>query len=559
MARKNQYEIGVGLDTGSFEKGISNGLVDPLEEAADAFDDLEKAANSADLDKELTKAQKATDKLDDELDDTRDALKKLGHAARDAGDDTKRSMKGAEDGVKEVGEEAGSTAKEAAASFDGSAESILGAFQEVAANAFAGFGPAGAVAGLAIAAGIGIATQEFEKAQEAAEELRMKAVEIAEASSDAGVSTEEWVRGTERVIDRIRELEELKSTDWRWFWEDDPTQLQKWGDALRRLGRSTTEIDDVLTSSTDTVEEYRDGIQEAQNAILKEIDALSAKGFAVTDADRARATALENELAGTQEVLESVNNELSIRQQAEDAKKRMSDAGVENALAQAAAEEEKASRIAAAEQSVQDSVTSAYDSMRSAATDFATTEDGALDINRWLTYTQEHAGAVATYQANLASMKLTPEQWSNLMEMPEQTRTQWVSQFVALPEDARAPYSAALNDLGSDGGNQAAVGFEDSFNPSADVEIEVDDRAALSDIRAVTKPRTVDVKVKTTGKADARDDIDKVAKDRTATIRLNVDTSAAQRAIDSFIWANQNRTITIYGRYIAPRIGKGYM
>ena len=132
MARK--YEIGIGADTDGFEKSIKNGLVDPLDEAADALDDLDRAAKSTDLDREIEKGQKATDKLTDELDDARAKLKRLGFAAKDAGDDTRRGMDRAEEGVEELGNEAQSTAKEAAASFDGSAESIIDAFQEVAAK-----------------------------------------------------------------------------------------------------------------------------------------------------------------------------------------------------------------------------------------------------------------------------------------------------------------------------------------------------------------------------------------------------------------------------------------
>ena len=186
MARKNQYEIGVGIDTGGVDKSIANGLVDPLEEAADAFDSLEKAANGADLDKELGKAQKATDKLEDELDDARAALKQLGHAARDAGDDGKRGMALAEEGVQDFKQEAQQSAKETAASFSGSFDDIGGMAQEVAANAFGGFGPAGVAAGLAAAAGLGLVFAEMEAQKEQAEQLRERLSGLYQGALESG-------------------------------------------------------------------------------------------------------------------------------------------------------------------------------------------------------------------------------------------------------------------------------------------------------------------------------------------------------------------------------------
>lgn len=134
MARKNQYEIGVGMDTGPFEKSVSNGLVDPLEKAADAFEGLEDAAKSADLDKELDKAADRTNVLSKELDDARDGLKRLGYAARDAGDDAKRGMDGASEGAATLKDEAKQSARETAASFRDVTD-VLDLVQEVAANA----------------------------------------------------------------------------------------------------------------------------------------------------------------------------------------------------------------------------------------------------------------------------------------------------------------------------------------------------------------------------------------------------------------------------------------
>ncbi len=92
----------------------------------------------------------------------------------------------AAEGFEELKDEGQGTAREVAASFDGSMESIAGGFQEVAANAFAGFGPAGVVAGLAAAAGIGLVTAELTKQQEEAEETKQALLDMYKEAIDEG-------------------------------------------------------------------------------------------------------------------------------------------------------------------------------------------------------------------------------------------------------------------------------------------------------------------------------------------------------------------------------------
>jgi len=152
-----------------------------LEKVSDALDDMTR-----DTKRGADQAERAVDDLADTFDEARRAAKQVGDAGEDAGDGVRKGMKRAEEGVDEFRDEANSTAREAAASFDGSAESIADMFQEVAANAFAGFGPAGAVAGLAAAAGIGLAVAGFDAMNEAEQKSRERAAEWADAYVEAG-------------------------------------------------------------------------------------------------------------------------------------------------------------------------------------------------------------------------------------------------------------------------------------------------------------------------------------------------------------------------------------
>lgn len=181
-------DLAIAADTRSAMSAINRGLLEPLEDVSEILeqvgDDSKDAGN--DLERGMREAQRRTEDAKDEIRQLRDDLKRAGRQGRDTGDDIRDGFRRAEDGAEEFRDEANSTAREAAASFDGSAESIADAFQEIAANAFAGFGPAGAIAGLAAAAGIGLAAAGFEDLQESEEESKKRVGEWAQAYIEAG-------------------------------------------------------------------------------------------------------------------------------------------------------------------------------------------------------------------------------------------------------------------------------------------------------------------------------------------------------------------------------------
>lgn len=151
--------IDIAANTRAAQRDVKD-LSKTLDDTADALDDIARDG------------EKAGDKVERSFRDMVRAAGRADDAVAKVGDSSKRAFDKASDGAQEFKDEANSTAREAAASFDGSAESIADMFQEVAANAFAGFGPAGAVAGLAAAAGIGLAVAAFGDVQKAQEELQ---------------------------------------------------------------------------------------------------------------------------------------------------------------------------------------------------------------------------------------------------------------------------------------------------------------------------------------------------------------------------------------------------
>lgn len=501
---------------------------------------IDIALNTNDVAKGAKDAEKALDKLEDTVGDVgkggakdaerledalRDVQKQSGRT-EDAIDDIRGSGARAFDGVKKNAEEFKDEAiqnfSEVTSSFDGSMDSLLDLAQGTLGGLASGIaGPLGLAFGVA-AAGIGALTAGLIESEEKTRELKERAREFAIEAMNTGESTEQWLTNTEQVVARIQELEQMTGLEWRWFWDEDPTHLKRWVDALHDMGRSGSEVSQVLKMSTDDMKDHRDAIKRSRDAIQDQVLALARS----KDASKEKLDALHEEFAGHETLLTLLEEEITVRDEAAASAERQGQAGVDANLADAAAAEERSERVQSAQQAVESSVTSAYDNMRSAANDYATNEEGALDINRWLEYMNEHAAAVATYQENLQAMQLTPEQWQNLMEMPEQSRMQWVSQFAALPEDARAPFSKALNDVGASAGDDATVAFEDAFTPEANVVIETDTVQAEREVTAFTSKR------------------------RTAKIRFEADMTAADRTVANWRRNQATRPIYVQGRFL---------
>lgn len=186
--------IDVGLETRQVAKGAKD--------AEKALKDLDDAVGDTARD-----GGRDLDKIEDELKDVQQQSKRTG---RDIGRDMDDGFDRAKKGADEFRDEANSTAREAAASFDGSAESVADAFQEVSANALAGFGPAGAAAGLALAAGIGLGAAGFEALEEERAQLEERARDLASAYIEAGTTVLSALVTAERTADVLTDEEQSK-------------------------------------------------------------------------------------------------------------------------------------------------------------------------------------------------------------------------------------------------------------------------------------------------------------------------------------------------------------
>lgn len=260
-----------GKDLGDkLEAGLS-GVEDELDRAGRSAKDL-----GDDLERGLKDGGKAAESLEDDI---RSAMRKAADAADDAGkkigNETKRGFDKASDGADEFKDEANSTAREAAASFDGSADSIMDAFQEVAANAFAGFGPAGALAGLAIAAGLGLAMKAINDLAEENDEAAQSVVDLANQYVEAGgeISGVDLASNIRDFYNELREDNPI--TPWK---NEAVTNFEYFSDKLKDTGVDVTKVMNGMSGDMDQNAEASQILESK----ISELDKVIADGTITT-------------------------------------------------------------------------------------------------------------------------------------------------------------------------------------------------------------------------------------------------------------------------------------
>jgi hypothetical protein len=255
--------IPITADEKDFTRGVRTGMIEPLEDVEDVLKDVGRAGGKTgdELEDSMKGAQKATEKNEKANQELVDALRKSSKAGRSAGDDIKDGMKHAEEGTEEFKDEANSTAKEVAASFDGSAESIAGGFQELAANAFQGFGPAGAAAGIAAAVGLGLITTELQKQQEESDALKES---FSSLYADAAEDGRTWLSSEQLLAEQHRLIWEDNGKTLEGIKEDAITAGVSWQTMLKARAGDEGALAQVIEAGTAKYEDRRKVIEEVQ-------------------------------------------------------------------------------------------------------------------------------------------------------------------------------------------------------------------------------------------------------------------------------------------------------
>lgn len=312
---------------------------------------------------------------------------KMGDSAKRAGRDVDDGMDKAKAGVDDFKQESQQTARESAASFSGSFEDAADAVQETLANALSGFGPLGAAAGIAAAAGLGTLLSKINEAKEKVKELR-----------DA--FTGGLIEGKGRLdLDFINErLQDVASSDaFKGLREDavragipvadlmlalagDPAAMERTARALEKIPEVTNQTKGAMPGLVDAANSLRSELGYTTQGLTDAKDAADAYASATVDVEGSIAN-----FANTQKL---------VAEQSARTAEQVS--GVESALSRVGSEagsvadvmQEKAAAMAAASKDPKDSWTDFADEVKLSAGDIVKVLD-------------EQTKAIIDYQSNL--------------------------------------------------------------------------------------------------------------------------------------------------------------
>lgn len=441
-------KISSDLDAKPFLRGAGD--------MTEALEDVSKELKDTSKDGEIS-----VDKLADSFDELAKQAKEAGNKT---GDSMRKGFKEAETGAQNFKEEANSTAKEAAASFDGSAESIVDAFQEVAANAFEGFGAAGAIAGLALAAGIGIATAEFQKTEEAAKAAKERIGQLGLAFIESGADVAQVEAFQEALKGIVTNADDASAKI------DD---LRKFADKYAQTGVKVEELAMAYAGNADAIESVNEKLQLAIE--LEKENQAQATNAAAVNASKSRQEAYEQEIAKIQGIQEETQAAQAIE---------------EAYLASGGAEAQaKADAIGL--------INDAYDEVVGSVTDFINAESGVLDVEAYLAAIDAREKALDEYQTALAKSGLSTEQKDALNAMGVDAASAWLKGYESATPEQQRKLKKSLTEASKENSGVARTEIEKAFEKpvNAKVKVDADTSMAQRDLDNLIKARTAIIKV----------------------------------------------------------------
>ena len=439
---------GINVDADIQAKGFVSGIDDMV----GALEDLQESV--VDVQKD---GDKSLEKLESSFAD-------VAKASRDAGDDVKKSFGGgtraavleAEDGLKDFKDESMSTAKESAASFDGSAESIVDSFQEIAANAFVGFGAAGAIAGLAAAAGIGLASAALIQAEEDSKEATARVQNFGNAIIDTGFST----ASLEKINENLLLI--LGNAD------DAPKKFKDIEDAAKKTGLKASTLALAYAGNEDAINSMVDAATAAYKPMAEQAKAM---GVAVSEEGEAYADIVTE--------LKKVQEETEMARKIE-----------EEYLASGGAEIE-------AKKAAIESINTAYDDAVGSILDFKDSESGVLDVQAYIDAMLARETALTNYQTSLANSSFTTEQKDALNEMGLEAASAWMAGYESATPEQKKQMEKFLTESAKDTSGLAKGEIDKAFKKPVEAKVEAvaDTTEAEKTLDALIKTRTAKVQI----------------------------------------------------------------
>jgi hypothetical protein len=439
-------------DVQSFLKGTEN-VEKSLSEVDDSLADFAKDAD------------KATERVEKSLSDLAKEAKASGSESEKAlSSSFKKGTDNAGEGLQTLKEESLSTAKESAASFDGSAESIIGSFQEIAANAFISFGAVGATAGLAAAAGIGLISAAVAQAEADALEAQTRISELGTAMIEAGTGGSKPI---EKVVDDLLQI------------------VTNGADAVKTFKDIQKEAEDLGLDAGLLATAYAGG-QEAIDAQAASFKKLIKEAEKQRDAEKERYGIATKESALRVEDLQAEQAELQkVTQETADAAQAEADwlASGGNELVA------KAEMVSA--------VDAAYDALATNVTDFTNAETGLFDTSAYIAAMQEREQALKDYQNSLTTSGLSPEAQQFLNEQGVEAASKMLEGYKSSAPETKAELDRIWKEASKTASGSVKTELDGVVDKkrTATIDARVNIDAAQSDLDNLIKARSTIIKV----------------------------------------------------------------
>lgn len=248
----------IGSDTKDAVRGL-NDIEGGLEKVQDELGDTAKDS------------QKLERKFSDDMRDMQQASQKTGRAI---GDDIRDGTRRASRGMDDFRDESKQSLRETAASVRDVSDG-LDAVQEIAANAFIGFGPAGLVAGLTAAAGVGFISAAFDEAQQAADETKARIRSMYQEAAEEGRA----FLDEEQVIAEARNiLYDENQSRYQQVLKDAKNLGLPWQEVLRAMAGEQEALNNVLDRTNELEQARNDKLENAKGPLELRGALMTAEG-----------------------------------------------------------------------------------------------------------------------------------------------------------------------------------------------------------------------------------------------------------------------------------------
>lgn len=510
-------EIGVGSQTGPYQKGIESGVIAPTEEAEKALKAFAKQGDKAgdEIENAMRGAQKESDRTRVDIERMGDEIEQAARKSRAMGDGMRQGTSEAGDAVKEWGDEAKQNISETFSSFDGSAQSFVDMIQGTFGGVISNLGPIGAAAGAAGALGIGLMMSEFEKAKEAEQEFREQVAELADVLIETGGEGSEAIQA---IADRLRGF--ATETD------SSSLSMEKIRAQAKKAGIDFEELARAYAGAGGDLGEYIKQVENVSTAHEEELSTIArtSRGY---NAERSK----------QRTAIETVSTELRNLAKAQD---EAAQAEQDWIATGGAAMEARAEQMSALQGELDEAIGS--------WSEYIDAETGATDPSAYIAAMQARMDATSNFNTNVqqlaANTGLSFEETQAILDQGVDFAPMLAAIMAGGPE-MQAQYAGQVRAM-LDGGQAIIDGTETTATVTT--KAETGDAEATLDNAAKKRDAPVQAKADT---KEAAQQIDQVAtKPRTATITANADTGTARKQLDRL---TERLTVTIQARVVDQR------